>query len=112
MNDPQPEGSHGKPHRTTKILSHARRRGGRVAARGKGAGRRPAAAPRHLDGGSRERPAISSRRGGIPGGTSKARMGGRAKYSDRSSLGRVRCGDDATVCEGAHRTATRPYSLE
>src|SRR5262245_42722786 len=34
MNDPQPEGSHGKPHRTTKILSHARRRGGRVADRG------------------------------------------------------------------------------
>src|SRR4029078_7696685 len=27
-------GSHGKPHRTTKILSHARRRGGDVAARG------------------------------------------------------------------------------
>src|SRR5262249_3574812 len=33
MNDPQPEGSHGKLHRTTKILSHARRRGV-VAARG------------------------------------------------------------------------------
>src|SRR5262245_889081 len=31
---PQPEGSHGKPHRTTKILSDARRRGGDVAARG------------------------------------------------------------------------------
>src|SRR5262249_52917227 len=32
---PQPEGSHGKLRRTTKILSHAaRRRGGRVAARG------------------------------------------------------------------------------
>src|SRR5262249_52703910 len=27
-------GSHGKPHRTTKILSDARRRSGRVAARG------------------------------------------------------------------------------
>src|SRR5262245_1651775 len=27
MNDPQPEGSHGKLHPTTKILSHARRRG-------------------------------------------------------------------------------------
>src|SRR5262245_54889084 len=38
MNDPQPEGHHGKPHRTTKILSHAaRRRGARVAARGSGA---------------------------------------------------------------------------
>src|SRR6266536_6197881 len=34
MNDPPTGGSHGKPHRTTKILSHARRRGGRVAARG------------------------------------------------------------------------------
>src|SRR5262245_16988554 len=34
MNDPQPEGSHGKPHRTTKILSHARWCGGCVAARG------------------------------------------------------------------------------
>ena len=33
MNDPQPEGSHGKPHRTTKILSHTRRRGG-LAVRG------------------------------------------------------------------------------
>jgi putative tryptophan/tyrosine transport system substrate-binding protein len=33
MNDPQPGGSHGKPHRTTKILSHARRRG-RLAAHG------------------------------------------------------------------------------
>src|SRR5262249_28515716 len=33
MNDPQPEGSHGKLHRTTKILSHARRRGC-MAARG------------------------------------------------------------------------------
>jgi hypothetical protein len=28
MNDPQLEGSHGKPHRTTKILSHVRRRSG------------------------------------------------------------------------------------
>ena len=45
-------------------------------------------------------------------GLQKARMGGRPKYSDRSSLGRVQRGDDATVCEGAHRTATRPYSLE
>jgi len=36
MNDPQPEGSHGKLHPTTKILSHARRRG-RMAARGAGA---------------------------------------------------------------------------
>src|SRR5262249_42146178 len=35
MNDPQPEGSHGKLHPTTKILSHAARRcSGRVAARG------------------------------------------------------------------------------
>src|SRR5262249_49173003 len=33
MNDPQAGGSHSKPHRTTKILSYARRRGG-VAARG------------------------------------------------------------------------------
>ena len=35
MNDPQPEGSHGKLHRTTKILSHAyrRRRSDRVTAR-------------------------------------------------------------------------------
>src|SRR5436189_5882183 len=32
INDPQPEGSHGKLHRTTKVLSH--RRGSRVAARG------------------------------------------------------------------------------
>src|SRR6516165_7446570 len=45
-------------------------------------------------------------------GASKARMGGRPKYSDRSSLGRVQRGDDATVCEGAHRTASRPHSLE
>src|SRR5262249_26216908 len=37
MNDPT-RGSHGKLHRTTKILSHAyRRRGGRVAAHGAGA---------------------------------------------------------------------------
>jgi hypothetical protein len=36
MNGPQPEGSHGKPHRTTKILSDAWRRGSRLAARGKG----------------------------------------------------------------------------
>jgi hypothetical protein len=34
MNDPQPEGSHGKLHRTTKILNDARRRCGRMAARG------------------------------------------------------------------------------
>src|SRR5262249_23641789 len=35
LNDPPIGGSHGKPHPTTKILSHAaRRRGGRVAARG------------------------------------------------------------------------------
>src|SRR5215471_1039015 len=33
MNDPEPAGSHGKPHRTTKILNDARQRGG-VAARG------------------------------------------------------------------------------
>ena len=31
---PPPGGSHGKLYRTTKILSHARRRGGGVAARG------------------------------------------------------------------------------
>src|SRR5262245_10753400 len=31
MNDPQTEGSHGKLHRTTKLLSHARRRGGVAA---------------------------------------------------------------------------------
>src|SRR5262249_42522358 len=37
MNAPHPEGSHGKLHRTTKILSHARRRGGSLAARGAGA---------------------------------------------------------------------------
>src|ERR1700745_10517 len=35
-------GSHGKPHWTTKILSHARRRGGRVAARRARAARRDA----------------------------------------------------------------------
>jgi hypothetical protein len=40
MNDPQPEGSDGKLHRTTRILGHARRRGCRVAARGKGAAAR------------------------------------------------------------------------
>jgi hypothetical protein len=34
MNDPQSGGSHGKLHRTTKILSHAQRRRCRVAARG------------------------------------------------------------------------------
>src|SRR5438552_5934710 len=34
MNDPQPEGSDGKLHRTTRILGHARRRGCGVAARG------------------------------------------------------------------------------
>src|SRR6516162_6585219 len=83
---------------------------GSMAARSACAG--PDAVSRHLDGGSRERPAISNRRGGIPRGASKARMGGRPKYSDRSSLGRVQRGDDATVCEGAHRTSTRPYSLE
>ena len=38
MNDPQAGGSHGKPHRTTEILSHARRRGG-LPARGAGANR-------------------------------------------------------------------------
>src|SRR5262245_2113055 len=38
MNDPQPEGHHGKPRRTTKIPSHAdRRRGSGVAAGGAGA---------------------------------------------------------------------------
>jgi hypothetical protein len=30
-NDPQPRGSHGNPYRTTKILSRARLRGGRLA---------------------------------------------------------------------------------
>jgi hypothetical protein len=34
MNDPQSEGHIGKLHRTPKILSHARRRGSGVAARG------------------------------------------------------------------------------
>src|SRR6516164_7972672 len=77
-----------------------------MAARSACAARRPDAVSRHLDGGSRVRPAISNRRGGIPRGASKARMGGRPKYSDRSSLGRVQRGDDATVCEGAHRTST------
>src|SRR6266404_1421460 len=41
-------GSHGKPHRTTKILSHAWRRGGRVAARGARAAGREAADHRVL----------------------------------------------------------------
>jgi tetratricopeptide (TPR) repeat protein len=46
MNDPQPEGSDGKLHRTTKILSHARRRGS-VAACGARAAARADAAHRH-----------------------------------------------------------------
>src|SRR5262249_42156753 len=52
MNDPQAAGSHGKPHRTTKILSHARWRGGmavhgaRAAARAHAADRRADALPR------------------------------------------------------------------
>src|SRR5262249_14708254 len=41
MNDPQPEG-HMALHRTTKILSHARWRGSRVAARGARAATREA----------------------------------------------------------------------
>src|SRR5215510_2016288 len=45
MNDPQPEGSHGKLHPTTKILSHARR-GGSLAARGARAATRTHAAGR------------------------------------------------------------------
>src|SRR5262245_51516772 len=40
-------GSHGKPHRTTKILSHASRRRGRLAARGARAAGRAGAAHRH-----------------------------------------------------------------
>src|SRR5215831_21161627 len=39
---PQPEGHHGKSHRTTKILSRARWRGGGVAARGASAAGRDA----------------------------------------------------------------------
>src|SRR6516165_10666828 len=70
-----------------------------MAARSACAARRPDAVSRHLDGGSRERPAISNRRGGIPRGASKARMGGRPKYSDRSSLGRVQRGDAATLLQ-------------
>src|SRR6516225_1975256 len=44
---PPTGGSHGKSHRTTKILSHARRRGGGVAARGARAAGRAGAAHRH-----------------------------------------------------------------
>src|SRR5262245_54176998 len=47
MNDP-PGGSYGKLHRTTKILSHARRRGGVMAARGAGAAGGDAADHRFL----------------------------------------------------------------
>src|SRR5262244_1809907 len=53
MNDPRPEGHHGKLHRTTKILSHARRRGG-VAARGAGARRQRAAGRWLLSGSERD----------------------------------------------------------
>src|SRR5215472_12869396 len=49
---PPTGGSHGKPHRTTKILSRARRRGGGVAARGARAARRADAAHRRAAAGS------------------------------------------------------------
>ena len=44
MNDPQLGGSHGKQHRTTKILSRARLRSGRLAARSASAAARAGAA--------------------------------------------------------------------
>src|SRR5262245_1310124 len=55
MNDPQTEGHMAKLHRTAKILSHARRRGGSVAARGARAAVQPDAAGRRADGPYRER---------------------------------------------------------
>jgi len=60
MHDLQPEGSHGKPHRTTKILSHARRRGG-LAARGARAAGRADAAHGVLHAGSADDPHIQAR---------------------------------------------------
>src|SRR6516164_8872980 len=67
--------SFGGSNAAAQVHHAARWCGSCTAARGACAARRPDAAPRHLDGGSGERPAISSRRGGIPRGASKARMG-------------------------------------
>jgi hypothetical protein len=52
---PPTGGSHGKPHRTTKILSHARQRGNNVAARSARAARRARAADWSADGDRRKR---------------------------------------------------------
>src|SRR5215831_6281737 len=68
MNDPQAEGSHGKLHRTTKILSDAWRRGGGVAASGPRAAARTCAARRRARARSGGRSGISGPRRGVPAG--------------------------------------------
>src|SRR5262249_42175531 len=70
---PPSGGSHGKLHRTTKVLSHARRRG-RVAARGARAAARADAADWHRDALPEKRHGISIVRSGFPGGIGKAGM--------------------------------------
>src|SRR5262245_52590215 len=80
---PSTGGSHGKPHRTTKILSHARRRGGYVAACGAcAAGGQDPARRVHPSGNPEQR--SSSR--GIRTRDARPRLCRRAHYYLRVSL--------------------------
>src|SRR6516162_3491868 len=106
MNDPQAEGSHGKLHRTTEILSHAAWRRGGVAARGARAAARRNAADRRADGPRRGRSGNKGPLRGIPARAREAWMVGRPQCPYCLSLcaGR-RAGAGAR--ERAGRAATR-----
>src|SRR5215475_11331217 len=66
---PNRRGSHGKPHPTTKILSHARLRGSNVAARGARAVGGADAAHWRADDHERGRPGRTVPDRGVPSGT-------------------------------------------
>src|SRR5215467_11655974 len=79
-------GSHGKPDRTTKILSHpARRRGGRVAARGKRAAGGDAGGRMAQQ---RNAARIRPNGGRVPPGSERSRLRREPECGDRIPLGR------------------------
>src|SRR5262249_290498 len=92
------------PIETARFHHAARQRSCGLAARGARAARQDAA-DRAADGVCRERPGRTDLRRRIPGGATEARVDGGPQHPDRRSLGRWRCGGDATTREGTRRPA-------
>src|SRR5262249_54408958 len=106
---PPTGGSHGKPHRTTKILSHARRDGSSVAVRDARAAGRAHAACRRADAVRRGRSGNSAACHGASPRARATRVGRGPQPPDRASLGNhPGRGFDAPIRKRTRRFATRP----